>query len=273
MKLKKFFAAAAACAVAAFSAAAYAVNTVNAATIVGKAVLLGQMGTYTQMTADQAVTNASTVANIDGNAQYEATWNITGTGAASIDFLALQISGADTTSADYANFSSTKYPNLSVSIDAVYVDGVQATYAASPASVDLKYNDNGKEASRIYLTSVTASPILCQDLSSLTAVKSQIKVVFTVSGLDTQGTSNVSIPAQPTTNANNTLLPTDNAIPTEAPTLAPPATQAVGGGAVLGNSTQTDSASTGDKGVAVAAAGLVATAGIGTIAVLLRKKK
>lgn len=272
MKLKKFFAAAAACAVAAFSAAAYAVNTVNAATIVGKAVLLGQMGTYTQMTADQAVTNASTVANIDGNAQYEATWNITGTGAASIDFLALQISGADTTSADYANFSSTKYPNLSVSIDAVYVDGVQATYTSSPTSVDLKYNDNGKEASRIYLTSVTANPILCQDLSSLTAVKSQIKVVFTVSGLDTQGTSNVSIPTQPTTNANS-QFPTDNNIITQTPTLAPPATQAVGGGAVLGNSTQTDSASTGDAGVAAAAAGLVVTAAIGAAAVALRKKK
>ncbi len=45
------------------------------------------------------------------------------------------------------------------------------------------------------------------------------------------------------------------------------------GGAVLGNSTQTDSASTGDAGVAVAVAGLVLTAAIGTATVALRSKK
>lgn len=45
------------------------------------------------------------------------------------------------------------------------------------------------------------------------------------------------------------------------------------GGAVLGNSTQTNSASTGDAGVAAAVAGLVITAGIGAAAVAMRSRK
>ena len=78
MKFKKIFAAAAACAVATLSAASYAATTVSAATVVGKAMLSGQMGTYSQWKEEDAIANGSTVANIDGNAQYEATWNITG---------------------------------------------------------------------------------------------------------------------------------------------------------------------------------------------------
>ena len=75
MKFKKIFAAAAACAVATLSAASYAATTVSAATVVGKAMLSGQMGTYSQWKEEDAIANGSTVANIDGNAQYEATWN------------------------------------------------------------------------------------------------------------------------------------------------------------------------------------------------------
>lgn len=46
-----------------------------------------------------------------------------------------------------------------------------------------------------------------------------------------------------------------------------------GGGAVLGNSTQTNSATTGDAGVAAAVAGLVITAGIGAAAVAMKSRK
>lgn len=46
-----------------------------------------------------------------------------------------------------------------------------------------------------------------------------------------------------------------------------------GGGAVLGNSTQTDSASTGDNGIVLAVAGLFITTGVGAAAVALRNKK
>ena len=68
---------------ATLSAASYAATTVSAATVVGKAMLSGQMGTYSQWNEEDAIANGSTVANIDGNAQYEATWNITGDGTGS----------------------------------------------------------------------------------------------------------------------------------------------------------------------------------------------
>lgn len=97
---------------------------------------------------------------------------------------------------------------------------------------------------------------------------------------------------------NNTQTPTqasDNGTDTQTPTQAPAnnnnnntQTQAqqqnnntnnstnngsTSGGAVLGNSTQTNSASTGDAGVAAAVAGLVITAGIGAAAVAMRSRK
>ena len=82
-------------------------------------MLSGQMGTYSQWKEEDAIANGSTVANIDGNAQYEATWNITGDGTGSIEFLILQISGSDSSSEDYKNFTADQYPDLKITVDEV----------------------------------------------------------------------------------------------------------------------------------------------------------
>lgn len=281
MKLKKIFAAAAACAVAALSAASYAATTVSAATVVGKAMLSGQMGTYSQWKEEDAIANGSTVASIDGNAQYEATWDITGDGTGSIEFLILQIGGSDSSSEDYKNFTADQYPDLKVTVDAVYIDGVKAPYTSSADSIDYKYYEADLGKVRVYLSSIWEQPKLCQDLSSQTEVKQQIKVVFTVSGLYNDGTSNVTDNSSGGNNTTPTQAPSDNNTQTtQANNGNNQVTQAPNnnsggttGGAVLGNSTQTNSASTGDAGVAAAVAGLVVTAGIGITAVVLKRKK
>ena len=282
MKFKKIFAAAAACAVATLSAASYAATTVSAATVVGKAMLSGQMGTYSQWKEEDAIANGSTVANIDGNAQYEATWNITGDGTGSIEFLILQISGSDSSSEDYKNFTADQYPDLKITVDEVYIDGVKAPYTSSADSIDYKYYEADLGKARIYLTSTWEQPKLCQDLSPQTEVKQQIKVVFTVSGLYNDGTSNVTNNSSGGNNTTPTQAPSENNNqPTQANNGNNQTTQAqnnntsggTSGGAVLGNSTQTTSASTGHAGVAAAVAGLVITTGIGITAVALRRKK
>lgn len=281
MKLKKIFAAAAACAVAALSAASYAATTVSAATVVGKAMLSGQMGTYSQWKEEDAIANGSTVASIDGNAQYEATWDITGDGTGTIEFLILQISGSDSSSEDYKNFTADQYPDLKITVDEVYIDGVKAPYTSNADSIDYKYYESDLGKARVYLASTWEQPKLCQDLSPQTEVKQQIKVVFTVSGLYNDGTSNVTNEPSGGNNTAPTQAPSENNNqPTQANNGNNQVTQAPNnnsggttGGAVLGNSTQTNSASTGDAGVAAAVAGLVVTTGIGITAVVLKRKK
>lgn len=68
-----------------------------------------------------------------------------------------------------------------------------------------------------------------------------------------------------------TTLPALQAPPPTSGTV--PSFTSAGGGAVLGNSTQTDSASTGDKGIALAVSGLLVATGIGAATVVLKNKK
>lgn len=256
MKIKKIFAVMAAFAVTAFSAAVLTISPVSAAEAVGKAVLVGKMGTYSQLTEVDALANASTVASIDGNAQYEVTWNIIGNGATSIDLLALQITGVNTA----VPFTSAQYPNLSVAINEVYVDGVKATYFQSADSALYDYMEGGVNKTKVYLSSAFSDPKLCQDLSTQTAVKQQIKVIFTVSGLNNDGTSNVG------TAGGGTPMGVQ-------PTTKPFAMPTTSSGVVLGGLTPADSSPTGDTGVAAALAGLAAAAGVGITVTILKKKK
>lgn len=83
---------------------------------------------------------------------------------------------------------------------------------------------------------------------------------------DNSGNNNQAATQAPANNNNN-----NNA---QAATQAANNTSgSTSGGAVLGNSTQTNSATTGDAGVAAAVAGLVITAGIGAAAVAMRSRK
>lgn len=280
MNFKKFFAAAAACAVAAFSAASFAANTVSAQEgFPTKAFLAGMVGA-TQIWSTDEVTDGSTVADINGDAQYQVEWKVADGGTDQMQFLMVWIPFVTT----------DQYPGLTAKIDAVYVDGNPVSnYTMSSNAVDTAYYEAGKDSgTRLYLIDTwTGSKI--EDLPKATAITQSIKVVFTISGTGIAGTSNVT---------DTTTPGDDNTTPTQAPTdnnggSNPTTTQAQynlnntqtttaanntsgstsGGGAVLGNSTQTNSASTGDAGVAAAVAGLVITAGIGAAAVAMRSRK
>ena len=82
---------------------------------------------------------------------------------------------------------------------------------------------------------------------------------------DNSGNNNQAATQAPANNNNNAQTPT--------PQAANGTNGSTSGGAVLGNSTQTNSATTGDAGVAAAVAGLVITAGIGAAAVAMKSRK
>jgi hypothetical protein len=242
-------------------------SNVSAATTVGKAILYGTMGTYSQLDEVEAIKNSSTVANIDGNAQYEATWNITGTGTSSIDFLALQIMGADSTSDTLMNFTSEQYPSLDVVVNAVYIDDVKVdSYTTGPNSTDKKYFKNNLGMTRVYLASTLDTPMKCEDLPTLTSVKRQVKVVFTVSGLSGDGTSNVTGGAAVTTTTSDPFA----GLIANTQTTTTVVTNDPNAGFFNNQTTAVASTTTGDGGVAaVAIAGLAVTA---TAAVLSKVK-
>lgn len=285
MNFKKFFAAAAACAVAAFSAASFAANTVSAQEgFPTKAFLAGMVGA-TQIWSTDEVTDGSTVADINGDAQYQVEWKVADGGTDQMQFLMVWIPFV----------TKDQYPGLTAKIDAVYVDGNQiSNYTMSSNAVDTAYYEAGKDpGTRLYLIDTwTGNKI--EDLPKTTAITQSIKVVFTISGTGIAGTSNVTDTTTPSgDNTTPTQAPSDNnnQNATQAPannnnnTTQTQAQQqnnntnnstnsgSTSGGAVLGNSTQTNSASTGDAGVAAAVAGLVITAGIGAAAVAMKSRK
>lgn len=101
---------------------------------------------------------------------------------------------------------------------------------------------------------------------------------ITTGGAAVTPSDNNTTPTQAQDNNNNTQTPTqaqnNNAqTPTQAQNNSGSTGGSTSGGAVLGNSTQTNSATTGDAGVAVAVAGLVITAGIGAAAVAMGSRK
>ena len=270
MKIKKILAAVSACAVAAVSMAFAGTFSVGAAAVVGKAIIAGQMGVYTQWDTTTAYSNQSTVAEIDGNAQYEATWDITGNGTSSIDILMLEISGADANNENLKDFTNVKYPNLKVTIDGVWIDGVKFdAYTTSADATNYNYYDNNLGKTRVYLSSTQSTPQLCNDVPSLTPVSKQIKVLFTVSGMDTVGTSNVKTDTTETTTSANPLTSETTTTTVDPNALISQTTIGNQGG--FGNvNTNVSAATTGDGGVAaVAIAGLVVTA----VAAVLSKVK
>lgn len=274
MNMKKIFAAMAAAAVSAGTFAAMSLTSASAADTVAIAGIRGQAGTYYYWGEDNNSGNLSVKdANVDGNAQYEATWEITGDGTGSIEFLILDIKKP----ADAANeFTKDTYPDLNVVVDELYIDGEEFAFTQDTAAYNLSYYEaEGKNGTRVYLTDTWTGT------STLGVAKDQpitasVKIVFTVSGLYNDGTSNV-------TEEEPTEAPTD--APTEAPTDAPAAdnngtttTTTTAKGATTTTTTTTKSANggstttsanTGDTGVGVAFAAIAVA---GAAAFVARKK-
>lgn len=266
MNMKKIFAAMAATAVSASAFAAMTLTNANAADQIGQATLMGQFGTESSW--DYAGTKTS-VAAIDGDAQYECKWTVseaTSTGASNF-FVTVVIEPAGASD----NFTTATFPNLAVTLDEVWVDGTQLTGYDASNAIDMNYYEGEKPGvTRIYLRGDWASnstQILANDLT----VESEIKVLFTIAGTGQEGTSNVT-EEEPTTEAPTT---------TEAPatttaaagTTTTGATTTTKAGATTtkaanGGKTET-STNTGVAGVGVAASALALA---GVAAFVARKK-
>ncbi len=260
MKMKNMIAVMAATAVAATGFAAMSLSAGAADTVYGIASLNGMMGTYQQW--DQTGS-----AQITGDGTYEATWDITGDGTGTIEFLILEIKGSDETNEDLKNFTSDQYVDMNVTIDEIAIDGTVVEYTANDAATKLAHYENGTGRVRVYLTETWGNVNGGEDLGVQSAVTQQIKVKFTVTGMPA---------AEAPTDA-----PTE--APTDAPTDAPAgettaaATTAADGTTAAGTTTAskattgtTTNAATGDTGVAVALAGLTVA---GAVALVSKKRK
>ncbi len=122
----------------------------------------------------------STYAEINGDGTYEVTWDVTGGGTDTIQFLGVQI--APNNSLD--NFTTDTFPTLEVSLDEVWIDGVQLTdYVVSDAAINTAYYEGAAGTTRIYLHDDWAGTGV-EDLPSATNISQSIKVVFTVTGME-----------------------------------------------------------------------------------------
>lgn len=209
-----------------------------------KAYICGEIGTSAVWDADNT-TIGSTVAEINGDAQYEAEWKVADDGGTSeLTFLALSI----------PNITSDSYPEIDVNVTAVYIDGVEVpNYKMSANAINTAYYEAGRDPeTRVYLYDGLKGTNVA-DLPKLTQIKDSIKVVFTVTGTGQYGTSNVQ------SNIIETQANTQNTDQTEATTVA---------------TTDVESTTTGDSGFAIAAAaGLVITASAAILSKVKIKKK
>jgi len=167
----------------------------NASGNYGKAYLIGEIGLESNWTvADDAV-------KIDGDAKYEYTWNTSG----DIKYIALCI----TPDGGYTNFNSITFPNLNVDIEEIWIDGEKIEdYEMSLNSVDMNYFSDGAGITRVYIKNGN-TPADINDIDSSDSISKSIRVVFNVSGLGLDGTSNYVPDEQPqTTEATETTKTT-----------------------------------------------------------------
>ena len=258
MKMNKILAAMAATAISATSFAAMSISSASAADALGVAYIGGGLGAEQRWNAADQEAAGSTVATVDGNAQYEVTWKVPENGGTdTVQFLAVMIKPAD----GVDNFNIDTFPNLSLSVDEVWIDGTKLDYTASADAINTNYYENGEGYSRIYLTNDWVEPKI-YDLPMATNITQEVKVVFTVSGLDTDGTSNVTKnePSTTTTAADSTVTTTTAASGDDKTTT----TAAKGGD----KKTTTAAPKGGDKTTTTAAkSGNVASAGTGDLGV------
>ncbi|MBQ8435873.1 MAG: hypothetical protein IJX24_07705 [Oscillospiraceae bacterium] len=224
--------------------------TVNAAgELPTKAYICGEIGSSAVWDAENT-TIGSTVAEINGDAQYEVEWKVTDDGGATeLTFLALSI----------PNITADSYPDINVNVTSVYVDGVSVNYQMSPNAINTAYYEAGRDPeTRVYLYDGLNGTNVA-DLPKNTQIKDSIKIIFTVTGTGQYGTSNIEENIIETTAVTDT---SESSEVTAATTVA----------ATDVESTTTGAA--GNSAVAIAAtAGLVLTAGTALLSKVKIKKK
>lgn len=230
MKLRKFAAVISLCSLMILPS--FTVSAVD--TLPTKAYISGAIGSV-EVWNENDVTAGSTVAEINGDAQYEVEWKVSDNiGTSSLTFLAVSI----------PNVTAESYPGINVNVTAVYIDGVKINYTMSPNALNTSYYESARDPeTRVYLYDELKGTNVA-DLPKLTTITDSIRVVFTVTGTGVTGTSNVQ------------ELPTETQTSSETEAVETTETQVA-----YGNSSPVDASTTGDAGVAVAAAvGLAVTA-------------
>lgn len=178
--------------VAAVLAAAMALNAVaftgafsasaEDATVIGTVSLKGVMGSYkywgegNEENSEDLTNKPAQITNEDK--QYTASWEITGEGTGSIEFLMLEFDAND----DHFITQDT-YPDLAITIDSVKVDGNEIDYKMSDNAVNYKYYGEGTGTTRAYLLNTWVAGWHVTDISAETAVTQSIEVTFSVANV------------------------------------------------------------------------------------------
>ena len=262
MKIKKLFAGVSVCAAMILTPLASAMGTSAEEPLSTKAYICGSIGSTAVWSAD-TVTDGSKVATVNGDAQYEVEWKVNDIGATSLTFLALSI----------PNVTSDKYPNINVKVTEVFVDGLRMDYEMSSNALNTAYYEAGRDPeTRVYLYDGLKGTNV-SDLPKELEIKDSVKVLFTVSGTGTYGTSNVET-------TDGTAVTTAAGDQTAAATTTTTITNDI---YALQQTTTTvsstdngiKSTTTGDGGVAaVAVVGLVLTGGVAVLSkIKVRSKK
>lgn len=130
---------------------AFSASAADDADIIANVSLKGQMGGYQywgegdERNTDDITSTPAKITNEDG--QYTATWNITGDGTGTIEFLMLEFDSVDD------NFiTADTYPKMSVKVDSVKVDGETVDYKGAETSINTAYYADDKGSTRVYLT-------------------------------------------------------------------------------------------------------------------------
>ena len=183
--IKKLFAAMTATALSVSAFSAVSLTSADAAgTQVGQAYLMGSFGTEGNWAAGE--NEGVNVATIDGNAQYECIWKVseaTATGDSFFLTVVIEPVGVD-------NFTTDTFPNLEATLDEVWIDGVKLSDIDTSAAVDTHYYDNGG-FTRLYVRGDWAGNST-KIIADNTIIEDEVRVRFTLSGLDEDGTSNVT---------------------------------------------------------------------------------
>lgn len=165
---------------------AFSASAADDADIIANVSLKGQMGGYQywgegdERNTDDITSTLAKITNEDG--QYTATWNITGDGTGTIEFLMLEFDSVDD------NFiTADTYPKMSVKVDSVKVDGETVDYKGAETSINTAYYADDKGSTRVYLTDTwgVSKAGKINDLPKDTAVMQSIEVTFSVANLET----------------------------------------------------------------------------------------
>ena len=159
----------------------------SAESVKGYGVVCGMIGDCNQWDKDEAEKNGSDFAVITGDGQYEASWKVSDK-SEKIDFLMLEIRESEELK---LAFTSDCLPDLSLKIDSVTIDGKEMKLNGNEKAYNLAYYETEvKRGSRAYLADgwgINEGGTL--GIPEDTPVNSEIRVKFTVSGINDAETS------------------------------------------------------------------------------------